>query len=343
MTPPSFPGIISGPGGNVAPFNYFWFQANDPYAAPAGATASGGSVPFVTGGYYATVTAIDGTGHESAPSTQSAVVPVPSTCAGSGNCTINWSWNAVSGAVSYNLYITTTPGVYTANCFTSATNSLTQTSVTYSICTAPNSRSSTQGTWVAPGMITANNGFEYVPQMFATVNGNTPCNPVHGGLMVNIADPPTYVLGAAINSGTGVASKPAMMFCDQSSGTWYLGGGALTTHGVLAMSTPALTAISTPALFSPVALVQGGAIQNIFAVASSFTCSVNPTITLEDCGIGGGACSSPTAKATVTLSGANNITSGGISSGALTSGHVMAWMITAGTCTALQVSASGVY
>ncbi len=113
-------------------------------------------------------------------------------------------------------------------------------------------------------------------------------------------------------------------------------------HGAVYGETPSLTSVTTSALYSPRLLNVSGTLANITALAATFTCSGNPTITLEDCGTSA-ACGSPAALASVTLTAANTITAGTVTTPALTSGHYLAWNVTAGTCTALQISGSASY
>ena len=86
--------------------------------APAG-TPDTSSGTLAANTYYAKIVAINATGH-TAGGTESAPVVLAST----GN--IAWTWTAVAGAVSYQIWVGTSSG--TENTFaTSATNSYTQT------------------------------------------------------------------------------------------------------------------------------------------------------------------------------------------------------------------------
>ena len=123
------------------------------------------------------------------------------------------------------------------------------------------------------------------------------------------------------------------------TGTWY---SLQQFHGALYGETPSLTSVSTSALYSPRLNSVYGTLSDITAVAATFTCSVNPVLTLEDCGTGT-SCASPTALASITLTAANTLTAGTISSAPLTAAHYLAWSVTAGTCTALQISGSASY
>lgn len=112
-------------------------------------------------------------------------------------------------------------------------------------------------------------------------------------------------------------------------------------HGTIQGSTPALTSVSTSAIYSPSLPDISGQISNVVAVATSFSCSLRPTFTLEDCGTSA-SCSSPTPLGSVTLDAGNTITKA-TASGTLTGGHYLAWRLTAGRCTSLQIQASAAY
>lgn len=104
-----------------------------------------------------------------------------------------------------------------------------------------------------------------------------------------------------------------------------------------------LTSIVASGQYDPVKVVKAGTVENIVATASAFTCTGNPTITLEDCGTAAGACASPTALGSATVTAANTSVDGTITSATITAGHYLVWETTAGTCTALNISASAEY
>jgi fibronectin type 3 domain-containing protein len=108
-------------------YNIYW--STTPGVTTAnGAKITGATSPYVHTGlingtiYYYVVTAVDGNG-ESTPSSQVSAIPsvTPTPAAptgvtatpGNGQATI--AWTTVSGATSYNIYWSTTPGVTTTN------------------------------------------------------------------------------------------------------------------------------------------------------------------------------------------------------------------------------------
>jgi hypothetical protein len=125
-----------------------------------------------------------------------------------------------------------------------------------------------------------------------------------------------------------------------------LGGDSAATAGARAFlnaSTGPLTAIIANGQYNPAKIVKAGTIENIEGSSSTFTCTGNPTFTLEDCGTSAGTCSSPSVLASVTLTAANTITDGTITSAVLTAGHYVTWESTAGTCAAINLNASAEY
>lgn len=95
--------------------------------APAAPTAtpstSGGTI--LSGSYYGTVIGIDAYGQQTPIGTLSAAIVVTGPTG-----SIPWTWTAVTGAVSYRIYVTTNSTAGNAvRYFTSVTNSYTQTAM----------------------------------------------------------------------------------------------------------------------------------------------------------------------------------------------------------------------
>lgn len=76
-------------------------------------------------------------------------------------------------------------------------------------------------------------------------------------------------------------------------------------------------------------------IDNMTVTTTGFTCSVNPTVTFEDCGTST-TCTGPTALWAATLTGTNTFTPGTSSSNTMPSGDYFTFKFTGGTCTALD-------
>ncbi|HTX41512.1 MAG TPA: hypothetical protein VMD25_06765, partial [Acidobacteriaceae bacterium] len=145
--------------------------------------------------------------------------------------------------------------------------------------------------------------------------------------------------GAVLNAG-GWYGCPVLTTANAGSTAHAMAEGD-PAHGTIQGSTPDLTSVSPSAIYSPSLPDFSATISNLVAVATSFRCSLRPTFTLEDCGTSA-TCSSATPLGSVTLDAANTIARGA-ASGTLTSGHFLAWRVTAGSCTSLQIQASATY
>lgn len=80
-------------------------------------------------------------------------------------------------------------------------------------------------------------------------------------------------------------------------------------------------------------------VDNLIGSAFLFSCVSNPTITLYECGTSS-TCVSPTTIGSVSITAAGQAFNGTISSSAITAGDYIAWAITAGTCTSLDIQAT---
>ena len=110
--------------------------------------------------------------------------------------------------------------------------------------------------------------------------------------------------------------------------------------GFLPFSTGSLTAISANEMVGAGQAARALSVSNVVGSATTFTCSVNPVLTLFDCGASAGACNSGTAVGSVTLTAAGSVTAGSVTHASIVSGDYWAWEITAGTCTVLDASGS---
>jgi hypothetical protein len=80
-------------------------------------------------------------------------------------------------------------------------------------------------------------------------------------------------------------------------------------------------------------------VDNIEGSATSFTCAGNPTITVYECGTSP-TCAGPTTIGTVTVTAAGTVVDGTVSNPAITAGDYVAFAISAGTCTSLDIMAT---
>lgn len=86
--------------------------------------------------------------------------------------------------------------------------------------------------------------------------------------------------------------------------------------------------------------VKASTVDNIIASAILFTCVSNPTITLYECGTDASCATTPTTIGTATVTAAGAAVTGTVSNAAITAGDFVAWAISSGTCTSLDISAN---
>lgn len=86
-------------------------------------------------------------------------------------------------------------------------------------------------------------------------------------------------------------------------------------------------------------LSKASTVDNLEGSASAFTCVGNPTVTMYECGTSSTCSSSPVTIGTVTVTAAGTVVDGTVSAPAITAGDYVAWAISAGTCTSLDISA----
>lgn len=98
---------------------------------------------------------------------------------------------------------------------------------------------------------------------------------------------------------------------------------------------PLTSITNTPTGFFKVA--KASTVDNIVASALLLSCVANPTISFFECSTSA-TCAVPTTIGTVSVSTTGTATVGSISSASITAGDYVAWAITTGTCTSLDVS-----
>lgn len=97
-----------------------------------------------------------------------------------------------------------------------------------------------------------------------------------------------------------------------------------------------LTSVTnTTAMFGKVS--KAATVDNIVGSAYLFSCVSNPTVTMYECGTSA-TCTSPTTIGTVTITATGQAFNGTVSNAAITAGDYIAWSITAGTCTSVDLS-----
>jgi microcystin-dependent protein len=144
-------------------------------------------------------------------------------------------------------------------------------------------------------------------------------------------------------AGPGSSTSGNIATYNGTSGAILQDSGVAPTAigGFLPMSTGSLTGVSANEIVGSGKTSRALVIQNIIGSATTFTCTGNPVLSLLDCGTSAGACTSGTTTlGSVTLTAANTITVGSISTSTIASGHFWAWEITSGTCTVLDANAT---
>lgn len=127
------------------------------------------------------------------------------------------------------------------------------------------------------------------------------------------------------------ASKNLTSTCPTGSGS-----GAEQT---ISFQPGLLTAVTnTKGVFGK--FVKASTVDNIIASAINFTCVGNPTITLYECGTDANCATSPVSIGTATVTAAGVAVTGTVSTPAITAGDFIAWAISAGTCTSIDISAT---
>lgn len=116
-------------------------------------------------------------------------------------------------------------------------------------------------------------------------------------------------------------------------------GATVNSNAVYQISfQPGLVASVTNTKSVYAKLSKASTVDNIEGAASAFSCVSNPTVTFFECGTSTTCASTPTTIGTVTITAAGQVFDGTVSSSAITSGDYIAWAITSGTCTSLDIS-----
>lgn len=119
-----------------------------------------------------------------------------------------------------------------------------------------------------------------------------------------------------------------------------LSGGVLSSNAAYTISfQPGLLSSVLGAISVYGKVSATSTVDNLIGSALSFTCVANPTITFYECSTSA-TCATPTTIGTVTVTGTGQAFTGTVSNPAITAGDFVAWAMTAGTCTSLDVSAT---
>lgn len=120
-----------------------------------------------------------------------------------------------------------------------------------------------------------------------------------------------------------------------------LSGGTVTnnaTDHITFQMGPVAAVNATKSAFHKIS--KASTLDNLEVSANTFTCTTNPTITIFECGTSTTCAVSPTSMATSTITAAGTVVDGTITNSAITAGDYVAFAITAGACTALNIEAT---
>lgn len=119
-----------------------------------------------------------------------------------------------------------------------------------------------------------------------------------------------------------------------------LSGGTVTNNAIDHISfQPSVTAVAaTKGGFHKFS--KASTLDNLEVSANLFTCSVNPQITIFECGTSTTCAASPVSMATATITAAGTVVDGSVTSASITAGDYVAFALTAGTCSALDIQAT---
>ncbi len=157
-----------------------------------------------------------------------------------------------------------------------------------------------------------------------------------GGTVVKITQNGSVVAGSPTGGAEGAGTVNATGLYVNGTAVGVNGSGAEQT---IAFQPGLITSVTgTKGVFGK--FVKASTVDNIEGSAISFTCTVNPTITLYECGTSTTCSSSPTTIGSVTVTTSGTVVDGTINSAAITAGDYVAWAISAGTCTVLDIAAT---
>jgi hypothetical protein len=122
-----------------------------------------------------------------------------------------------------------------------------------------------------------------------------------------------------------------------SDGTNWVPMTPTPSYSLVSFSPGPLTSITgTTGSFAKI--VKASTVDNMVAASTNLVCLTNPTISMLECGTSA-TCTSPTTLGTVTLTTSGTAVASSLSSTAISAGDYVAWSISAGVCTSLNVAA----
>lgn len=286
------------------------------------------------GGYQAVGYVIQGPGGESAKSSTVTCSGPSSLSYPSNYCTV--TWNDWSDVVGYKVWgrtgVTTSLTGVSAN--TGTGGMLGNSFVDYGVV-APQSSSQYQtGLFKAEGGLGTGdwspNGWPGQPgDVYFKELGSNAENVVMGSTNDQLQ----------VNGSSHVMKVIAAGGLELNGDTVPMASQIMLRAGISGFTGP-LTSINGTQVLNGTINADAVKLEHLTAFVSAFTCSVNPTFTIYDCGTSA-SCASPTADGTVTPT-ATGLTNGdaGITTPTVAAGHYIELALTAGTCTGLNDGAS---
>lgn len=159
------------------------------------------------------------------------------------------------------------------------------------------------------------------------------CSPVGG-----------YDTAANLVSAAPAGSFPCALGWSADAGEFYSDGtswkslvSSVDTSNIDFQSGLVTSIVGTKGTYYQIA--HASTVDNMTASASALVCVTNPTIALLECGTSS-TCSSPTTIASVQVTGTGAATPASVGSPAINAGDYVAWQLTGGICTSVNLAAT---
>lgn len=167
----------------------------------------------------------------------------------------------------------------------------------------------------------------------------TPCSAIPASQMPALTGDCTTVAGAVATTCTKTSGVSFGTGATANAGTGIdVTTNAINSHAVEHFSyQPGLitAVVNTKSVFAKFS--KAATVDNLEGSSQSFTCAANPVITMYECGTDA-TCASPTTIGSVTVTSAGTAVDGTVSNPAITAGDYVAFALSSGTCTSLDIS-----
>ena len=272
--------------------------------------------------------------------------------------TLNLTITALNTTTAWtvNLYVASSPsGPWTTNCPGGTINGA---AITVSAGTTLNLSCKPQGAAFLQIYVTAGTGGGQLVGSILGMNANVGALPLGGGVVTGYT---TFSGGGQFTGGLTSTGYPWLSITDETGAApqIYMNAAGYTQWAITACGYACFSgggfgiATRGTGWIAPFQITQSSSTNGVVGLSAlSFNTGASGQDTtifshtprsFEDCGTSAGTCSSPTALASVTLTAANTITTGTVTSSALTTGHYFVFATTAGACTVLNATGSAEY